>query len=57
MANYHFSVTGKYYFPGLYTAVLPMVPGISAVCWLFKNRNRSADGAPLTPTLSRGERG
>jgi hypothetical protein len=57
MANYHLSVTGKYYFPGLYTAVLPMVPGISAVRWLFKNRNRSADGAPLTPTLSRGERG
>ena len=38
MANHHVSVTGTYYFPGLYTAILPMIPGIYAVYWLFKSR-------------------
>jgi hypothetical protein len=28
MPNYWVHATGRYYFPGLYTAVLPMVPGI-----------------------------
>ena len=28
MRNYWVHTTGRYYFPGLYTAVLPMVPGI-----------------------------
>jgi hypothetical protein len=31
MPNYWIGVTGRYYFPGLYTAVLPMVPGIYAI--------------------------
>jgi hypothetical protein len=39
MANHHFAVTGKYYFPGLYTAIIPMIPGIYAVWWLLKNRH------------------
>ena len=39
MENHHIAVTGKYYFPGLYTAILPMIPGIFAVWWLMKNRN------------------
>ena len=38
MANHYFAVTGKYYFPGMYTAILPMIPGISAVWWMFHNR-------------------
>jgi len=38
MANHHVAVTGRYYFPGLYTAVLPMIPGLYAVGWLLKNR-------------------
>lgn len=38
MANYHIAVTGKYYFPGLYTAIIPMIPGIYSVWWLIKNR-------------------
>lgn len=36
MENHYVGVTGKYYFPGMYTAVLPMVPGIYSVWWLFK---------------------
>ncbi len=39
MANHHIAVTGKYYFPGLYTAIIPMIPGIYTVWWLLKNRN------------------
>ncbi|MDP3293950.1 MAG: hypothetical protein Q8M37_04320 [Nevskia sp.] len=38
MANHYIAVTGKYYFPGLYTAVIPMIPGIFSVWWLLKNR-------------------
>src|SRR5262245_9933088 len=38
MANPHIAVTGKYYFPGMYTAILPMIPGICPVWWMFRNR-------------------
>jgi hypothetical protein len=31
MPNYWIGATGRYYFPGLYTAVLPMIPGIYAI--------------------------
>jgi|SRR5215210_2603154 len=31
MPNYYVGTTGSYYFPGLYTAVLPMIPGIWAI--------------------------
>ena len=31
MRNYWIGATGTYYFPGLYTAILPMVPGIWAI--------------------------
>ena len=31
MPNYWIGVTGQYYFPGLYTALLPMIPGIYAI--------------------------
>jgi hypothetical protein len=44
MENHNIFVTGKYYFPGLYTAVLPMIPGIYGVWWLLKNRRQ--DGIP-----------
>jgi len=45
MANHHLSVTAKYYFPGLYTAVLPMIPGICAVWWMFHNRRAAPSAA------------
>jgi len=31
MRNYWIKATGTYYFPGLYTAILPMIPGIWAI--------------------------
>jgi hypothetical protein len=31
MPNYWIGATGRYYFPGLYTAALPMIPGIYAI--------------------------
>jgi hypothetical protein len=31
MRNYWVHTTGRYYFPGMYTAVLPMIPGIWAI--------------------------
>ena len=31
MPNYWIGATGRYYFPGLYTAILPMIPGIYAI--------------------------
>lgn len=36
LENHYIGVTGRYYFPGLYTAVLPMIPGIYSVRWLLK---------------------
>jgi hypothetical protein len=36
MPNYYFKATGKYYFPGMYTAILPMLPGIYAIYRLTK---------------------
>lgn len=31
MPNYYLQATGRYYFAGLYTAVLPMIPGIYGI--------------------------
>ena len=44
MENHHIAVTGKYYFPGLYTAIVPMIPGIYSVWWLVKNRHMTGRG-------------
>ncbi len=41
MENHYYAVTGKYYFPGLYTAVLPMIFGSYSIWWLFKNRHQT----------------
>ena len=38
MENHHFALTGRYYFPGMYSAVLPMIPGICSIWWLFRSR-------------------
>ena len=40
MPNYWFRVTGHYYFPGLYTAVLPMIPGVWAIIRTLKASRR-----------------
>ncbi len=36
MPNYNLKATGHYYFSGMYTAVLPMIPGIYAIYRLTK---------------------
>ena len=41
MPNYWIGATGRYYFPGLYTAVLPMIPGIYAIYRLGGRRHDS----------------
>ena len=36
MHNYWVKTTGVYYFPGMYTAILPMIPGIYAIRKVLK---------------------
>ncbi len=36
MPNYFIGTTGRYYFPGLYTALLPMVPGIWGISRMLR---------------------
>ena len=38
MRNYYIGTTGRYYFPGMYTAVLPMIPGIWAIVRMVRAR-------------------
>lgn len=41
MHNYWVKTTGVYYFPGMYTAILPMIPGIYTIRRVIKaNRER-----------------
>jgi len=43
LPNYYLHTTGTYYFAGMYTAILPMIPGIYAVYRLLKeDRQRKA---------------
>lgn len=41
MPNYWIGVTGQYYFSGLYTAVLPMIPGSYAIYRLGRAAHES----------------
>ena len=43
MPNYWLNTTGRYYFPGMYTAVLPMIPGIYAIYATIKAGRKSVD--------------
>ena len=38
MRNYYIGTTGRYYFSGMYTAVLPMIPGIWAIVRMVRYR-------------------
>ena len=38
MPNYYFHATGHYYFPGLYTVVLPIVPALLALREMWRAR-------------------
>jgi len=54
MKNYWVGTTGTYYFPGMYTAVLPMIPGIWAIVRTLRaRRDERAEAA----TPARAERG
>jgi len=41
MPNFWFRTTGRYYFPGLYTAVLPMIPGVWAIVRTLRESRRT----------------
>jgi hypothetical protein len=36
MGNFYLGATGRYYFPGMYTAILPMIPGIYGIVCMFR---------------------
>jgi hypothetical protein len=42
LPNFWVHVTGRYYFPGMYTAILPMIPGIYGIHKLLGARNTSS---------------
>jgi hypothetical protein len=42
MPNYYIGTTGRYYFSGMYTAVLPMIPGIWAIVRMVRYRARES---------------
>ena len=44
MPNYYFGTTGRYYFSGMYTAVLPMIPGVYAIYRIVKASRDSQSG-------------
>lgn len=44
MPNYWLDATGTYYFSGMYTAVLPMIPGIWAIVRTIRSRKGAAAG-------------
>lgn len=41
MPNYYHKTTGRYYFSGMWTAVLPMIPGIYAIYRLTKTHRQN----------------
>jgi hypothetical protein len=43
MENHYTGVAAGYYFPGLYTALLPMLPGGYTVYWLLKQRRHAGE--------------
>ena len=46
MPNYWFKTTGKYYFAGMWTAVLPMVPGSYAIYRLLRDHLKESKAKP-----------
>jgi hypothetical protein len=48
MRNYWIGITGKYYFPGMYTAILPMIPGIYAIVRVIR-ASRAGDVSGASP--------
>ena len=50
MPNYYYKATGHYYFPGMWTAILPMIPGIYSIYRLTKEYR---EGKKYVPTTNR----
>jgi hypothetical protein len=48
MRNYYIRTTGHYYFSGMYTAILPMIPGIFAIIKLIKLNRREKQESGVT---------
>jgi len=46
MPNYYFKTTGTYYFAGMWTAILPMIPGIYAIYRLTKEYRHQQKNKP-----------
>ncbi len=40
MPNFYYKTTGKYYFPGMWTAIMPMIPGCFAIIRLLVFRKK-----------------
>lgn len=40
MPNYYYKITGHFYFAGMWTAVLPMIPGIYSIYRLLKEHRK-----------------
>jgi hypothetical protein len=59
MPNYYVGTTGTYYFSGMYTAVLPMIPGIWGIVRVLRAARdrasslRSCDSSPLQKSGAR----
>jgi hypothetical protein len=43
MHNYWYKTTGHFYFAGMYTAILPMIPGIYGIWTLIKTQRKTND--------------
>jgi hypothetical protein len=47
LPNFWVHVTGRYYFPGMYTAILPMIPGIYGILKLLRFREENSPDREL----------
>ena len=55
MPNYYYKTTGHYYFAGMWTAVLPMIPGIYAIYRLTKEYKSQSKLARETAAANIGQ--
>lgn len=46
MPSYYAAITGAYYFPGMYTVVLPVLPGIVFLWLVWRGHPRQQEGRP-----------
>jgi hypothetical protein len=51
MQNYWIRTTGTYYFPGMYTAILPMIPGIYAIVRVIRASRQGAAAGQVATRL------